>query len=177
MPGGSDHPRHRRGSRALDRAQPRHAANGRRSRERHAAGRCRVHHWTDRLFSFRTTRNPAFRFRNGQFTMLGLQVEGRPLLRAYSMASANHDEHLEFFSIKVPDGPLTSRLQHSRDMWERGMVLEPAAGSTLSARDRHRARAVHQHRQGPRDIRPVRQGRASPRLPGRRARLWRGPHQ
>jgi ferredoxin--NADP+ reductase len=70
-----------------------------------------VHHWTDRLFSFRTTRDPAFRFENGQFAMIGLNVDGRPLLRAYSMASANHDEGLEFFSIKVPDGPLTSRLQ------------------------------------------------------------------
>ncbi|CAN6484274.1 unnamed protein product [Victoria cruziana] len=71
-----------------------------------------VHHWTDRLFSFKTTRDTAFRFQNGHFTMLGLKVEGRPLLRAYSVASANHEEHLEFFSIKVPDGPLTSRLQH-----------------------------------------------------------------
>ncbi|GEO82958.1 ferredoxin--NADP reductase [Pararhodospirillum oryzae] len=70
-----------------------------------------VHHWTDRLFSFRTTRDPGFRFDNGQFTMIGLMVEGRPLLRAYSMVSANHDEFLEFLSIKVPDGPLTSRLQ------------------------------------------------------------------
>lgn len=71
-----------------------------------------VHHWTDMLFSFTTTRSPSFRFLNGQFTMIGLEVNGRPLLRAYSMASANHEEHLEFFSIKVPDGPLTSRLQH-----------------------------------------------------------------
>lgn len=71
-----------------------------------------VHHWTDSLFSFTTTRNPGFRFRSGQFTMIGLEVDGRPLLRAYSMASANHEEHLEFFSIKVQDGPLTSRLQH-----------------------------------------------------------------
>ncbi|MGE3831146.1 MAG: FAD-binding oxidoreductase, partial [Parvibaculaceae bacterium] len=71
-----------------------------------------VRHWTDRLFSFKTTRNPAFRYRNGQFTMIGLKVGGKPLLRAYSMVSANHDEHLEFFSIKVPDGPLTSKLQH-----------------------------------------------------------------
>ena len=70
-----------------------------------------VHHWTDTLFSFTTTRDPGFRFQNGQFTMLGLEVEGRPLLRAYSMASANHEDVLEFFSIKVPDGPLTSRLQ------------------------------------------------------------------
>jgi ferredoxin/flavodoxin---NADP+ reductase len=73
-----------------------------------------VHHWTDTLFSFRTTRDPGFRFQNGQFTMIGLEVEGRPLLRAYSMVSANHEEELEFFSIKVPDGPLTSRLQHLR---------------------------------------------------------------
>ncbi len=71
-----------------------------------------VHHWTDSLFSFKTTRNSGFRFRNGQFAMIGLEVAGRPLLRAYSMASVNHEEHLEFFSIKVPDGPLTSRLQH-----------------------------------------------------------------
>jgi ferredoxin--NADP+ reductase len=71
-----------------------------------------VRHWTDTLFSFTTTRDPAFRFQNGQFTMIGIDVEGRPLLRAYSMASANHEEQLEFFSIKVPDGALTSRLQH-----------------------------------------------------------------
>lgn len=71
-----------------------------------------VHHWTDRLFSFRTTRDPAFRFKNGHFTMIGLEVEDKPLLRAYSMASANYEEELEFFSIKVPDGPLTSRLQN-----------------------------------------------------------------
>src|SRR6202140_2273589 len=71
-----------------------------------------VHHWTDTLFSFVTTRNPSFRFRNGEFTMIGLKVGERPLLRAYSVASANYEDRLEFFSIKVPDGPLTSRLQH-----------------------------------------------------------------
>jgi len=71
----------------------------------------RVHHWNDTLFSFSTTRDPGLRFENGQFVMIGLDVNGRPLLRAYSIASANHDEHLEFFSIKVSDGPLTSRLQ------------------------------------------------------------------
>ncbi|MBP5987473.1 MAG: ferredoxin--NADP reductase [Azonexus sp.] len=71
-----------------------------------------VHHWNDSLFSFRTTRDPGLRFINGQFVMIGLEVEGRPLTRAYSIASANHEEYLEFFSIKVPDGPLTSRLQH-----------------------------------------------------------------
>ncbi|MFN3401520.1 MAG: FAD-binding oxidoreductase, partial [Ferrovibrio sp.] len=71
-----------------------------------------VHHWTDSLFTFRTTRDPSFRFINGQFAMIGLIVDNKPLLRAYSMASANYEEHLEFFSIKVQDGPLTSRLQH-----------------------------------------------------------------
>ena len=71
-----------------------------------------VHHWNDTLFSFKTTRDPGLRFANGQFVMIGLQAEGRPLLRAYSIASANHEEHLEFFSIKVPNGPLTSRFQH-----------------------------------------------------------------
>ncbi len=71
-----------------------------------------VKHWTDRLFSFTATRDPSFRFTNGQFTMIGLEVDGRPLLRAYSMCSANHEPNLAFFSIKVPDGPLTSRLQH-----------------------------------------------------------------
>ncbi len=71
-----------------------------------------VHHWTDRLFSFRCTRDPAFRFTAGQFAMIGLMVGAKPLLRAYSMVSAPWDEGLEFLSIKVPDGPLTSRLQH-----------------------------------------------------------------
>lgn len=71
-----------------------------------------VHHWTDNLFTFTTTRDPALRFKNGQFVMIGLPVEGKPLLRAYSIASANYEETLEFFSIKVQNGPLTSRLQH-----------------------------------------------------------------
>ena len=71
-----------------------------------------VHHWNDTLFSFRTTRDQGLRFTSGQFVMVGLEVAGRPLTRAYSIASASHDEHLEFFSIKVADGPLTSRLQH-----------------------------------------------------------------
>ena len=71
-----------------------------------------VHHWTDRLFSFRTTRSPSFRYENGQFTMIGLAVEGKPLLRAYSLVSPNYADELEFLSIKVPDGPLTSKLQH-----------------------------------------------------------------
>jgi ferredoxin--NADP+ reductase len=71
-----------------------------------------VHHWNDSLFTFRTTRDPGFRFINGQFVMVGLEVNGKPLTRAYSIASANYEEHLEFFSIKVPGGTLTSRLQH-----------------------------------------------------------------
>lgn len=71
-----------------------------------------VHHWNDTLFSFTTTRDAGLRFKNGHFLMLGLEVEGKPLLRAYSVASANYEEHLEFYSIKVPNGPLTSRLQH-----------------------------------------------------------------
>lgn len=73
-----------------------------------------VRHWTDSQFSFTTTRDPAFRFQSGQFTMIGLPVDGRPLLRAYSMASSEYEPTLEFLSIKVPNGPLTSRLQHIR---------------------------------------------------------------
>ena len=71
-----------------------------------------VHHWTDRLFSFTCTRDPTFRFGAGQFAMIGLVAEGKPLVRAYSMVSAPWEEHLEFLSIKVQHGPLTSRLQH-----------------------------------------------------------------
>ncbi len=74
-----------------------------------------VHHWTDNLFSFTTTRDPSFRFRNGEFVMIGLEIGDRPLMRAYSVASANYEPNLEFFSIKVPDGPLTSRLQHLKE--------------------------------------------------------------
>ena len=75
-----------------------------------------VHHWTDTLFSFTTTRDSALRFSNGHFTMIGLkQPNGKPLLRAYSIASANYEEHLEFLSIKVQDGPLTSQLQHIKE--------------------------------------------------------------
>ena len=73
-----------------------------------------VHHWNDSLFSFKTTRDRSLRFENGHFVMLGMEVEGKPLMRAYSIASPNYDEELEFFSIKVPDGPLTSQLQNIR---------------------------------------------------------------
>lgn len=74
-----------------------------------------VHHWTDTLFSFKTTRDPSLRFKNGHFIMIGLEVEGRPLMRAYSIASPNYEDTMEFYSIKVPDGPLTSRLQHIKE--------------------------------------------------------------
>src|SRR5437870_12202362 len=74
-----------------------------------------VTHWTEQLFSFTATRDPGFRFQNGQFAMIGLEAEGKPLLRAYSMASANHEEARELFSIKVQDGPLTSRRQKIRE--------------------------------------------------------------
>lgn len=71
-----------------------------------------VHHWNDSMFSFKTTRDRSLRFENGHFLMLGMEVEGRPLMRAYSIASPNYGEELEFLSIKVVDGPLTSRLQN-----------------------------------------------------------------
>ncbi|MET0312197.1 MAG: ferredoxin--NADP reductase [Burkholderiaceae bacterium] len=71
-----------------------------------------VRHWSEDLFSFTTSRPAGLRFRNGHFLMIGLRIDGKPVLRAYSVASPNHAEHLEFFSIKVPDGKLTSRLQH-----------------------------------------------------------------
>ena len=71
-----------------------------------------VHHWNDSLFSFKTTRDQSLKFENGHFLMLGMQVEGKPLMRAYSIASPNYDEELEFLSIKVADGALTSRLQN-----------------------------------------------------------------
>ncbi|HEX7416464.1 MAG TPA: ferredoxin--NADP reductase [Steroidobacteraceae bacterium] len=74
-----------------------------------------VHHWSDRLFSFATTRDAGLRFENGHFVMVGLEVDGRRLLRAYSIASANYEEQLEFYSIKVQSGALTSRLQRIRE--------------------------------------------------------------
>lgn len=72
----------------------------------------KVHHWTDKTFSFTTTRPDGFRFRSGEFAMIGLVKDGKPLVRAYSIASPNWHEELEFYSIKVDDGPLTSMLQH-----------------------------------------------------------------
>ena len=75
----------------------------------------KVHHWNDSLFTITTTRDPGLRFENGQFVMIGLEVNGKPLLRAYSIASPNYEDKLEFFSIKVQNGPLTSRLQHVKE--------------------------------------------------------------
>ena len=71
-----------------------------------------VHHWNESLFTFTCTRGASLRFESGHFVMVGIMVDGKPLMRAYSIASAHYEEHLEFFSIKVPNGPLTSRLQH-----------------------------------------------------------------
>ena len=125
-----------------------------------------VRHWTERLFSFRTTRTPSFRFRSGQFVMMGLEGGGKPLLRAYSLASAHYDDELEFFSIKVPDGPLTSRLQHLREGDEVLIGRKPtgtlvvdnlkARPDAVPARHRHRARAVPQHHPRPGGLRAVR---------------------
>ncbi len=89
-----------------------------------------VTHWTDRLFSFRCTRPRSLRFRSGEFVMIGLPGDnGKPLLRAYSIASPSWDEELEFYSIKVPDGPLTSRLQHIRPGDQ--IILRPKPVGTL----------------------------------------------
>jgi ferredoxin--NADP+ reductase len=132
-----------------------------------------VHHWNDTLFSFRTTRDPGLRFINGQFVMIGLpQEEQRPLTRAYSIASANHDEYLEFLSIKVPNGPLTSKLQHLAIGDE--IVVSRKPTGTLVLRDlrrqeplpaghRHRPGAIHQPDPGPGDLRAFRESGADPR--------------
>ena len=89
-----------------------------------------VQHWTDRLFSFRCTRPRSLRFRSGEFVMIGLLDDrGKPLLRAYSIASPSWDDELEFYSIKVPDGPLTSRLQHIQPGDE--IILRPKPVGTL----------------------------------------------
>ncbi|GGI54769.1 ferredoxin--NADP reductase [Oxalicibacterium solurbis] len=90
-----------------------------------------VHHWTDRLFSFTTTRESSFRYQSGQFAMIGLDVEGKPLMRAYSMVSPHYDDQLEFLSIKVPDGPLTSRLQNIQ-VGDSILVGRKASGTLLS---------------------------------------------
>lgn len=96
----------------------------------HEATVLNVHHWTDRLFSFTCTRDPGFRYQSGQFAMIGLKVDGKPLLRAYSMVSPHYDENLEFLSIKVQDGPLTSRLQHIKP-GDTVLVGRKASGTLL----------------------------------------------
>ena len=92
-----------------------------------------THHYTDRLFSFKTTRPPSFRFRSGEFAMLGLEADGKPLLRAYSIASPSWDDTLEFFSIKVPNGPLTSRLQKVKEGDEIILTKKPTGTLVLDA--------------------------------------------
>lgn len=89
-----------------------------------------VHHWNDTLFSFTTTRRQGLRFRNGHFLMIGLEVESKPLVRAYSVVSPNYEEHLEFLSIKVPDGPLTSRLQNIK-VGDDILVSEKSVGTLV----------------------------------------------
>ncbi len=90
-------------------------------------------HYTDRLFSFRTTRPQSFRFRSGEFAMVGLETDGKPLLRAYSIASPSWAETLEFFSIKVADGPLTSRLQNVKEGDEIIINRKPTGTLVLDA--------------------------------------------
>jgi ferredoxin/flavodoxin---NADP+ reductase len=90
-----------------------------------------VHHWTETLFSFRATRDKALRFHNGQFVMLGLAGEGKPLLRAYSVVSPNYEDELEFLSIKVPHGPLTSKLKDIRP-GEPILIGRKATGTLLA---------------------------------------------
>lgn len=89
-----------------------------------------VHHWNDTLFSFKCTRDMSTRFINGQFVMIGIEVEGRPLMRAYSIVSANYEEELEFYSIKVQDGPLTSRLQHLK-VGDEVLISKKATGTLV----------------------------------------------
>jgi len=89
-----------------------------------------VHHWNDTLFSFTTTRDVSLRFKTGQFVMIGLEVEGKPLMRAYSIVSANYEDHLEFYSIKVPDGPLTSILQYLK-VGDKLLVSRKPTGSLI----------------------------------------------
>ena len=91
-----------------------------------------VHHWTDAYFTFTCTRDDSLRFQNGQFVMIGLMVDGKPLMRAYSIASANWEEELAFFSIKVQDGPLTSRLQHLK-VGDEVLVSKKPTGTLIAS--------------------------------------------
>ena len=101
-----------------------------------AVGRERVlsvKHWSDSVFSFATTRGDGLRFENGHFVMVGMLIDDKPLMRAYSIASANHEEFLEFLSIKVANGPLTSRLQHMKPGDE--VLISHKPTGTLLLRD------------------------------------------
>lgn len=89
-----------------------------------------VHHWSDRVFTIKTTRDPSLRFRSGEFAMIGLEVDGKPLMRAYSMASSHYDDYLEFYSIKVQDGAFTSRLQHIQ-VGDKLLVSKKPSGTLL----------------------------------------------
>src|SRR5690554_6477596 len=104
-----------------------------------------VHHWNDTLFSFKTSRDPGFRFKNGHFVMIGLESDGKPLMRAYSIASANYEEELEFFSIKVADGPLTSRLQQIQVGDEILVSRKPTGTLVLDNLDRKSTRLNSSH--------------------------------
>ena len=143
-----------------------------------------VRHWTDTLFSFTATRNSGFRFQNGQFAMIGLEVDGRPLLRAYSMASANHEEALEFFSHQgrrraadLAAAEDQGRRHHpGRAQGDRHADRRQSdpGQAPAAAVDRHGSGAVREPDQGSRRLRAVRDHRAGARLPaGLRTRLWR----
>jgi len=98
--------------------------------EAHTETVTEVHHWSDTLFTIKTTRAPGMRFRNGEFAMIGIEVDGKPLMRAYSMASSHYEDHLEFYSIKVQDGALTSRLQHIK-VGDKLLVSRKPTGTLL----------------------------------------------
>lgn len=100
-----------------------------------------VNHWSDRMFSIRTTRDPGFRFESGHFVMLGIDLGGKPLMRAFSIASPNYADELEFLSIKVPDGPLTSRLQHIAPGQD--LVVSNKPVGTLVVRDLRPGRTLY----------------------------------
>lgn len=90
-----------------------------------------IKHWNDSLFSITTTRRPTFTFENGQFVMMGIEVDGRRITRPYSIASANYESELEFFSIKVPQGALTSRLQHIK-VGQKVLLSKKASGTLVA---------------------------------------------
>lgn len=100
-----------------------------------------INHWSDTLFSFTTTRNPGFRFESGHFVMLGMETQGKPLLRAFSIASPSHGDSLEFLSIKVPNGPLTSRLQGIQPGQE--LLVSDKPVGTLVVRDLRPGRVLY----------------------------------